>query len=645
MRTLLLIPPMVQVNTPYPATAYLTGFLKSRGHDVVQADPSVELICRLFSANGLQRVREALPSRAAKGWKHFDREFARYEATVEPVLDFLRGRNPSLANRIVTRNFLPEGPRFHALSPTGTEGEDSETLGWAFGALGVTDQAKHLASLYLDDLADVIRLGIDPYFEFSRYGEKLAASQASFDPLREALLAPATLVSLVLEEITVELLREHRPSLVGLTVPFPGNVYGAFRMAAAIRREAPTVKIALGGGYVNTELRELSDPRVFDWVDFITYDDGERPLECLIEHLAGKRPREELLRTAFRELPPDGKRAAESDGGVIRLVSSPREHDVPLKQAGFPTYAGLPLDRYIPVFEMLNPMNRLWTDFRWNKLTLAHGCYWKKCTFCDTSLDYIGRYDPLQADAIIDRMEALIRETGQSGFHFVDEAAPPAILRGLSERLLARKVVASWWGNIRFEKTFTPELARLMAEAGCIAVTGGLEVASDRVLKLINKGVSIEQVVRVTRAFRDAGIFVHAYLMYGFPTQTVQETVDSLEVVRQLFSEGCLHSGFWHRFSATVHSPVGRDPKAFGIRLREGKTPKPGRFARNDLPFEDPTLGAGKSKLDHAQLGEGLRRAIYNYMHGVGLDQDVHRWFDVKVPATKVSKTLVQRCR
>jgi hypothetical protein len=332
------------------------------------------------------------------------------------------------------------------------------------------------------------------------------------------------------------------------------------------------------------------------------------------------------------------------DGAVV-LETDPARHDVPLRDAGTPTYAGLPLDRYVSLLEMLNPMHRLWSDGRWNKLTVAHGCYWKKCSFCDVTLDYIGRYDPAGADVLVDRIEALIAETGQTGFHLVDEAAPPAGLRALAERLLARGVTITWWGNVRFEKTFTPELCRLLAASGCVAISGGLEVASDRLLARMEKGVTVEQVARVTRAFTDAGVMVHAYLMYGFPTQTEQETIDALERVRQLFAEGCIQSAFWHRFAATTHSPIGRAPATFGITLRRTA---PATFARNEVPFVDPT------GTDHERLGVGLRKALYNFMHGIGLDADVRSWFDApraragaprarRVPAPKVASDLIRR--
>ncbi len=610
MKVLLLTPPMTQLNTPYPATAYLMGFLRARGYDVAQADPALGWVLELFSPRGLDRLFAAMPK-----IDYVRRHGDAIKRAMPAALAFLQGRDPSFAPRIAARRFLPEGPRFASLGPPGHE---EAFLDWAFGTNGVSDRARYFASLFIEDVADAIKVGIDPHFEFSRYGESLAASAATVAPLLEAAEArPVT--AEILEEMTAELLARHRPDVVGMSLPFPGNVLGALRMARHIRALAPEVRIVWGGGYVNTELRALSDPRLFDWVDAVTYDDGEMPLSCLLERWrgAGKGP---LLRTRMRQ------------GGEVVLVSDADISDVAMKDAGTPTYTGLSLDRYLSIVDMPNPMHRLWSETRWNKLTVAHGCYWKKCSFCDLSLDYIGRYDPLAANALCDRIESLIAETGTRGFHFVDEAAPPAGLKALSEALIARRIEIAWWGNIRFEKTFTPKLCALLAQAGCIAVSGGLEVASNRLLSLMKKGVTVEQVARVTRAFTEAGIKVHAYLMYGFPSQNLQETIDSLEMVRQLFAEGCLDSAFWHRFSATAHSPVGLEPERYGIRL----LPMPeATFARNDLAFEDPT------GCDHEGLGGGLKKAVYNYMLGMGLDEDVRVWFSTSVPKTTVKKRFI----
>jgi hypothetical protein len=622
-RVLAVIPPMTQLNTPYPSTAYLTGFLRSRGIAAVQEDLALALVLRLFSPAGLDAVRaqiQRLPrAERSPGLRAFDREFDRYRASIAPVVAFLQGRDTSLAWRIAGRNFLPEGPRFAALDEY-VDPDGGDPLAWAFGALGIQDRARHFATLYLNDVADVLREAADPRFEFVRYAESLALSQPSFDPLAAALAAPPTLVDDALRELTLAAVARHVPEIVLVSAPFPGNVYGAFRIAQAIKAHDPEIVTVLGGGYPNTELRELAEPRVFDHFDYVCLDDGERPLLALIEYLRGERAADRLVRTYRRE-----------DGRVRYLDCG--EPDIPFEEVGTPTWDGLPLDRYLSVLDMLNPMHRLWSDGRWNKLTVAHGCYWKKCSFCDTSLDYIARYDPASATVLVDRIEAVIAETGQTGFHFVDEAAPPKALAALADELARRNLAISWWGNIRFEKSFTPELCAKLAASGCIAVSGGLEVASDRLLKLMQKGVSVEQVARVTHAFSEAGILVHAYLMYGFPTQTVQDTVDALEYVRQLFAAGCIQSGFFHRFACTAHAPVGLHPERFGVTLKP--LPQIG-FAKNDVQFVDP------SGVDHDALGKGLNKALYNYMHGLGLDTDVRNWFDLRVPKTRVPRHFIE---
>ncbi|PKO30553.1 MAG: radical SAM protein [Betaproteobacteria bacterium HGW-Betaproteobacteria-9] len=624
-RVLSLIPPMTQLNTPYPSTAYLTGFLRSRGIDAVQEDLALALVLKLFTPAGLESVRGralAQPEAQRSGSVHaFLDQFDHYRSTIGPAIAYLQGRDSTLAHRIAARGLLPEGPRFSALDAYVDDGS-GDPLAWAFGALGVQDKARHLCTLYLNDLADVLRDAVDERFEFVRYAESLASSQPSFDPLAAALAAPPTLVDELLSDLTLSAIHRHQPALVLLSVPFPGSVYAAFRIAQTIKTHNPHIRIALGGGFVNTELRELSDPRVFDFVDFVTLDAGERPVLSLIEHLHGQRGRQRLQRTFVRESPhPDPLPEGEGEGvnaGAVRYINF-AEPDIPFEDVGTPTWDGLPLDRYLSLLDMLNPMHRLWSDGRWNKLTVAHGCYWKKCSFCDVSLDYIGRYETATAEKLADRIQQIVEETGQTGFHFVDEAAPPKALKALAEELIRRELNISWWGNIRFEKTFTPELAELLAQSGCIAMSGGLEVASDRLLNLMKKGVSVEQVARVTKGFSDAGILVHAYLMYGFPTQTLQDTVDALEYVRQLFEAGCIQSGFFHRFSCTVHSPVGMDPTAYGIEL----IPLPPvSFAKNDIGFIDPT------GTDHDALGQGLRKAIYNYMHGLCVEDDVRRWFE-----------------
>ena len=619
MKELLLItPPFTQLNTPYPATAYLKGFLNTKFISSFQMDLGIEVILELLSENGLKDIFNYAENRVISD-SNLKRIYSlrqEYIATINPVIEFLQGKNQTISRLICSENFLPQASRFQLL-------DDME---WAFGTMGIQDKAKHFATLYLEDISDFIRETIDENFGFSRYAERLGRSANSFDEIYNFLQMPQTYIDSIALQILEKNLKKCQPKLVLISVPFPGNLYSAFRCAKYIKAVYPEIKIAMGGGFPNTELRSLKDKRVFEFFDYITLDDGELPVELLYNHLCqSKHPgidEGEFKRTFLLQ------------NDLVVYKNNAVKLDYKQKDLGTPDYSDLHLDNYISVIEIANPMHSLWSDGRWNKLTMAHGCYWGKCTFCDISLDYIKLYEPIAAKILVDRMEVIIAQTGDNGFHFVDEAAPPALMRDVALEILRRKLVVTWWTNIRFEKSFTYDLCQLLQASGCIAVSGGLEVASDRLLELIKKGVTVEQVAQVTRNFTEAGIMVHAYLMYGYPTQTIQETIDSLEVVRQLFEQNILQSGFWHQFAMTAHSPVGMSPDDYGVLPEEKEI----FFANNDIQFKD------KTGLDHNLFSFGLKKSLFNYMHGICIDYDLQEWFDFKIPNTTISPDHILSC-
>ena len=548
MRILLITPPLTQLNTPYPATAYLKGYYKAQGAEVRQVDLGIEVTDHVLSQEFLSDIGLEEQARL-----------------IEPVKRFLRGQDDTLGPRIANRSLLPEGKRFEQL--------DDDNLEWSFGVSGTTDKALHLATLFIEDIADYVREHVDLHFDLVRYAEYLSNDAPTFDPLYAELQQEPSAIDQMMLTLLADCVSEFSPDKVCLTVPFPGCLYGALRCGQWLKAHTKTT-IEIGGGFPNTEWRQLSDQCIYEFCD---------------------------------EVVIDGCREADQY---------------------CPDFSDLPLDKYLSLTEMTNPMHRLWSQGRWNKMVMAHGCYWHRCAFCDTSLDYIGDYRAPKAATVVDHMERIMEQTHRTGFHFVDEALPPKLLREVAEEILRRGLAVSFWGNIRFEKAYTAELCDLLAEAGMVAVSGGLEVASDRLLKLMDKGVTIQQTVEACRHLRDAGIMVHTYLMYGFPTETLQESVDALETVRRMFDEGIVQSAFWHRYAMTCHSPSGMHPEAFGARR---VTMDPNPFCNNEVDWE-PIDGGQQFDYDIDAVGAALRLATYNYMNGLGLDQPVRSWFPIRVP-------------
>ncbi len=610
---LLVTPPFTQLNTAYPATAYIKGFLIEKGVSVSHVDLSIELFTAVFTSEFLASIFKEANELGNYHYPQIQEKKSSYISSVDTVISFLQKQDITTAKKILKDSFLPKG---HRLSKV------NKNIQWADGEIGIIDKAKHHATLFIEEIGDFIQANVDEFFAFTRYAEQIATSASSFDELYEGLSYQPTLIEDEMMTVLETKINAHTPTLVCFTIPFPGNLFAALRCAQFIKQFFPDIKVAFGGGYCNTELRSLEDPRIFEFVDFISLDDGEGPLLKIVKYTEGKITSDELERTFILE-----------NNQVIyknKIPNTIYHH----RNLPAPDYSGLDFSKYVSFLDVVNPMHRMWTDDRWNKLTISHGCYWKQCSFCDVSLDYIGNYQNTTANDLVDKIEKIIQDTGITGFHFVDEAAPPKMLRALSETLIERNINITWWTNIRFEKTFTSELCEVMAKSGCIAVTGGLEVASDRLLAKMKKGVDIAQVTRVAHNFSEHNIMVHAYLMFGFPTQTEQETIDSLDVVRQLFEKNCIQSAYWHQFTTTIHSPIGKNPEDFGINITG---PEFKGFAQNDLWHEDPQ-GA-----EHPKYSKGLNRALNSYLNKTGFDIPLQDWFDFPVAATTHPKGLIER--
>ena len=214
---LLITPPFTQLNTPYPATAYLKGFLNTKNISSFQCDLGIEVTIELFSKSGLQNLFKAINNKTSEVLKtsevsekvseNAQRIITLKEAyinTIDAVILFLQGKNPTLAHQICKRGFLPEASRF----------AQAEDLSWAFGSMGTQDKAKHLATMYLEDLSDIIKECIDEHFGFSRYAEKLGRSANSFDELYAMLQNEYTYIDNILIKILEQRIKDVEPPVV-----------------------------------------------------------------------------------------------------------------------------------------------------------------------------------------------------------------------------------------------------------------------------------------------------------------------------------------------------------------------------------------------------------------------------------------------
>ncbi|HPS44435.1 MAG TPA: radical SAM protein [Treponemataceae bacterium] len=731
-------PPLVQLNGPYPSGAYLAAFFRGLGGEyapiaadfsqpaagvvatshaassAASASNSFAAACssgdrlgragllagqavdparvrwidacngfyrHLFSPEGLTLLfslsRDAALARADRAEGEGDGETAfqlrrfvstaaRWVSWIDGIRSILEGGDRERCHALVQSPYAPRGARIDAFL-SGLEAEPT------------ADDARLIATLALEDLADYIAAAFDPEFSLVRYAESIASSERSFARVEAALSGPlassfiepyaealfADLASDILAQVpAVGSASAGEPFLLCLSVPFPGCLVGALILARAARRRfGKRAVIALGGGYVNTELRGTVSPRLGEYVDILSFDRGFAAYAALFAG-APSAP-------GMPDAPaPSGVAPASASGEAplpVRLFAPAgyARYEARVTELLVPDYSDIDFASYPRLADTPNPMHRLWSDGAWLKAFLAHGCYWHRCSFCDVSLDYIAGYRQVAVKRLYAGLRAQARARGARGIHLVDEAAPPRALRDFArENLLAARGgeggapgddpaatgragggesgtkpdgmgLLSFWGNIRFERSFSRDLAEFLSAGGLVGVSGGIEIASAEGFKSVDKGIDLENLVACCAAFKESGVLVHSYLIYGYWDEGPQGIVDAMETMRQLFSAGLVDSAFWHKFVLTRHSRVYGEYLAG--KHRSGRALEPvderGDFADNDLRFS--------GEADSARYGAPLDAALQAWMAGDGLDSPVRSWFPFPMPAPTVAKGLV----
>lgn len=667
LNTLIIQPPLVQLNTPYPSGAYLLDFFNSLYEEknvkgrVEWFDLSNSFFHKIFCKHGIAHIFNSTFEKALKLSSQYEsqgddntafhlRRFISQKEFwinwIDEIIAIVCSSNSKISGREFAHEFIRS-----AHVPRGMRVENFLSN---LNRDVSTDDAQILSSLALADLADYITLVYDQNFALIRYAEHLATSTAEFSETIEGLKAPSLndfYKPLLLEKIASY---KNEPTLYCISVPFPGCFESALFSADLIRKECgDNAIIIFGGGYVNTELREISEKGIFDYCHILSYDKGYGSYIRLFDEFknaaCGIEDEKQCfnLKEAFENIFDSRKfynfSYLKNGSVIIPLEKENEEYKVLYKKEHeyirkiTPDYSHIDFTKYPRLADDTNPMHRIWNDGAWLKAYIAHGCYWHRCAFCDTTLDYVKDYCLTDINSLYDSLCVQAEKTGVHGIHFVDEACPPVALQNFALKNMAvkssNKIPLTYWGNIRFEKTFDRDLADLLSAGGLTAVSAGIEIATGNGLSAVNKGTDMENIVNACCAFKEAGILIHSYMIFGFWSQSVQDLIDSMETLRQLFGAGLLDSAFWHKFTLTLHSTVYEEYK-------KGKYPelkilpqKKTQFAKNDLHFE----GEEKSE----KFSAPLNAALELWMHGEKLSKPVESYFPFKMPKPSIAKDYI----
>lgn len=646
LNTIIIQPPLVQLNTPYPSGAYLLSFFKDLystnkiNGQVKWYDLSTELFHKIFCKEGLSFIFNKTQSHALKLADKYEQQnndnaafqLRRYISQSEKwcnwidiIIKILCNGNREYTHEFVRSAHVPRGNRMEQyLSNLNRDVtvEDSQIL----------------ASLALADLADYITTVYDQNFALIRYAESLAVSTATFSQAEAQLNSP------ILTDFYKPLLQNIFQQTKGntlfcISIPFPGTFVSSLYTAQQIRSHYKNqAAISFGGGYINTELRNITDTKLFQYCDFISYDKGYGSYLSLFKDL-NFHSENQTQNPILQKL--DGTQYYKITYNHNNKIIPAQEENIEFQKQEcsiikklVPDFTQIDFSKSPKLTDDTNPMHRIWNDGSWLKIYMAYGCYWHRCAFCDTSLDYVKDFQTTNIQNLYNGIYEQAKKTGIYGIHFVDEACPPIGLQQLALSNCKQNPKLTFWGNIRFEKTFTRDLADLLSYGGLTAVSAGIEIATGSGLSTINKGTEIEHIISACCAFKEAGILIHSYMIFGFWNQTPQDLINSMETLRQMFQEGLLDSAFWHKFTLTKHSTVYKE-------WEQGKHPdlkpipqSPTQFAQNNISFE----GEEKSQ----KYSDPLNAALNQWMHGQNLQKKVETYFPFKMPQPTIARNFVQ---
>lgn len=628
MNVITITPPLVQLNSPYPSGAYLNSFFKMMGLNSKWFDFNISFFYSIFSREGLEKLfllseKKAL-KKADAAEKNGDNGTAfnlrRYVQTKQNWIEWI-----DYIVKILCGTAREKEHQF-LFSPSAPRGSRCENFLASLNHEPSVDDVRFLASYALADIADYINVAFDPNFSLIRYAESLAVNDYDFAQIEKAVESPLLndFYKPVLEYYFSDSSKAFLADMVCISIPFAGTFYPALYTAKYLKQKfGDKVFVCVGGGFVNTELRDFNESKFRNYADAICYDRGYGSYLRLLKDFSKTKQIYKLRQFGKNVIEPlwQDEEAGQFEAEMTTKV--------------FPDYSDIDLSIYPRLCDDVNAMHRLWTDGCWLKAYLAHGCYWHKCAFCDTSLDYVCSYKPVDTEGLFNALYKTACEKNTFGIHFVDEALPLKPLKKFALLNARNGNRLFYWGNIRFEKSFTKDAAAFLSYCGFGGVSGGIEVATGDGLKNINKGTDIQSIVSSAAAFKEAGILVHAYMIYGFWNDTAQSIINSMETLRQLFAAGLLDSAFWHKFVLTRNSTAYSQWKAGIIKdLIPIENKQKGVFAGNSIHFK------GEEK--YSKFTDGLELALNAWMHQKGLEKKVNKWFNFQTPPPQVKSDFIE---
>jgi len=537
MRTLLIFPPISDPRAPHLAQACLAAKLRSEGHEVHLWDLDLELSLKLLSPDYLENALEHCKEKMAviDRKKRKDFEDTSYWSRLRHI--------------VRSMGHLP--------------GEIEQALQVLRSDLFYDREQFKRARKTINSALKLVSIAQHPHLNYQMDGQTFETvyRSDSLPDLKKAVLDDqANLFGPLYDRFVLPRIAELSPEFIGISVLNYQQIIPGLALAYRLMQAGRPVYIG-GTLFVKFIKAIANNPQFFDFCRGVIVYEGETALTKLINALE----KGECL-----DMVPN---LLHAKNGEVLLNPSLIVED--LNELPTPDFDGLPLDDYLAP-EIVLPYN------------LGKGCYWSRCFFCEIPFvnnEISQPYRVKDVYLIVDQLEELSNKYKTPYFQFTDESCHPDLLTAIAKETIKRKLSIRYICYARFDQGFTEEICRLLYQAGCRKIMFGLESGSQKILDMVNKGISVDQAEKILKNCTEAGIRFRVFAMIGLPHEGVEEAFETFSFFkknRDLFISPFNHFEF-SPFHLDRHSTFGRKPEKHSIHCPKvhAKT-----FSLGGWPFE-----------------------------------------------------------
>lgn len=517
MSVALVFPPYLISYQPYSSLPFLAAYLRAQGYRVCVMDENIEFINAYMQVSLMEELYE----------------------DVSEVRQALQKKAPKEKPEILLQNYIDNCFRKEYLFTVRQGLEASiETL----------RNRQHMANEFRANKArDTVNKAqnlIHQYIKFKqlmRHRTENLTLDLQWDYIKEEMAAESAYRDYFRKK-TIPKLMASAPAVVGISVVFEDQLIPSFILAQEIRQTPALshVHITLGGPAITTLQHDIKQhSEVFSFVDSCIVYEGEHALLKLLKHLELKRGFDGVPNLLYLK---DGQVV----GNEIVMIKD-------LDELPTPDFDGLPLDKYFSpsLVPILRP---------------ARGCYWNKCAFCNSRyLNNYRTYSMRSAERTFEDFVTLHHKYNVNVFTLWEEATVPKVLKTLARLIKESHYPFKWFAEARLDKTYTESFFKSLYEGGCRSMVFGLESGNQRVQKIMNKGYDLTICREVIKNCSRAKIRVYLTLMMGFPTETPQEAMDTINFVSEN-NRYIYHAGVSH-FGLRKYTDTYEHPDRFGISV------------------------------------------------------------------------------